>query len=393
VDEAMNTNSTSTESAPRPKISLCIIVKNEADNLPRCLTSAKPYVDEMIVVDTGSTDESVAIVHQYGAKVSHFTWCDDFAAARNAGLSLATGEWILVLDADEELVVESQDLRQRLQSSSSVREYSLLLVNQHQGADDQTAPPLMRLFRNLPGVQYAGCFHEHVVYAQPTPGFDRSELFLGATIFHYGYAPELKVQKLRDRNIPMLEAMRQREELGLMLLTCLADMYEEIDNLEQSQACYQEAFERLLPDLQQGICPNETGYLRFLLYRLSWDSLEAENYQTAQLLLRQSLSWFPNYPPLVYLAGLLMCYLGFYKGAIPYFQACLEIGDRYDRSEPFDLAYMTSHPAFSLGRCRMELQQWQEAEAAFQLALKFDPDYAPAQERLAEVNGFLSTST
>lgn len=367
-----------------------MIVKNEAENLPRCLSSAKPYMDEIIVVDTGSTDHSVAIAHQFGAQVSHFAWCDDFAAARNASLALATGEWILVLDADEELIVEIQDLRQQLQSSS-VREYSLPLVNQHQGAASLTGTVLMRLFRNLPGIQYVGRFHEQVVYTQPTPGFGISEQLAGVKIFHYGYAPEIKAKKTRDRNIPMLESMRQRGELGLMRLTCLADMHEVVGNSDQAQACWQEAFDLLLPDLLQGVCPTETGYLRFLLYKISWETLEAENYETAQLLLKNGLVWFPNYPPLVYLAGLLLCYLGFYQGAIPYFQTCLDMGDRYDRSEPFDLAYMTSHPAFSLGRCWMELQQWRKAEAAFQVALKFDPDYAPAQDRLTEITGFLST--
>jgi tetratricopeptide (TPR) repeat protein len=376
----------------QPLLSLCMIVKNEADNLPRCLSSAKPYANEIIVVDTGSTDQSVAISHQYGAKVSHFAWCDDFAAARNASLALATGAWILVLDADEELIVEIQDLRQHLQSSS-VREYSLPLVNQHQGAASWTGTVLMRLFRNLPGVQYVGRFHEQVVYAQPTPGFGLSEQLAGVKIFHYGYAPEIKAKKTRDRNIPLLESMRQRGELGLMQLTCLADMHEVVGNSEQAQACFQEAFDLVLPHLLQGVCPPETGYLRFLLYKLSWETLEAENYETAQLLLKNGLSWFPSYPPLVYLAGLLLCYLGFYKGSIPYFQACLEMGDRYDQSEPFDKAYMTSYPAFSLGRCWMELQRWQEAAAAFQTALKFDPAYALAQERLAEIAGFLSADT
>jgi glycosyltransferase involved in cell wall biosynthesis len=380
----------SAEQSPRPLISLCMIVKNEADNLSRCLSSAKPYVDEIIVVDTGSTDKSVAIAHQYGAQVSHFVWCDDFASARNASLALATGAWILVLDADEELVVEMPDLRQHLQLSSAVREYSLPLVNQHQGSDSQTGSVLMRLFRNLPGVKYVGCFHEQVAYTDPTSGISFSQQLTRVKIFHYGYAPEIKVKKLRDRNIPMLESMRQRGELSLMLLTCLADMYEVAGNTDQSQTCFQEAFDLLLPNLQQGVCPTETGYLRFLLYRLGWDSLEAENYQTAQLLLKFGLAWFPNYPPLIYLAGLLMCYLGYYRGAIPHFQACLEIGDRYDRAEPFDRAYMAAHPAFSLGRCWMELQQWSEAAQAFELALAFNPEYAIAQQKLTEIATFLN---
>ncbi len=380
---------TASQKPPQPLLSLCMIVKNEADNLPRCLSSAKPYVDEIIVVDTGSADESVAISYQFGAQVSYFAWCDDFAAARNASLALATGEWILVLDADEELVVEIQDLRQQLQSSL-VREYSLPLVNQHQGGESRTGGLLIRLFRNLPGVQYAGRFHEQVTYTQPTPGFDRSQQLADVKIFHYGYAPDLKLQKMRDRNIPLLESMRQRGELGLMRLTCLADMYEVVGNSDQAQACWQEAFDLLLPNLLQGVCPTETGYLRFLLYKISWESLEAENYETAQLLLKNGLVWFPNYPPLIYLAGLLLCYLEFYRGAIPYFQACLEMGDRYDRAEPFDLAYLTSNPAFSLGRCWMELQQWQAATEAFQMVLKFDPNHVLAQERLTEIAGLRS---
>jgi glycosyltransferase involved in cell wall biosynthesis len=379
---------TASQNASQPLLSLCMIVKNEADNLPRCLSSAKPYVDEMIIVDTGSTDQSVAIAHQYGAQVSHFVWCDDFAAARNTSLALATGAWILVLDADEELVIEIQDLRQHLQSSL-VREYSLPLLNQHEGSESQTGTILMRLFRNLPGMQYVGRFHEQVVYAQPTPGFGLSEQLAGVKIFHYGYALEIKAKKMRDRNIPLLESMRQRGELGLMRLTCLADMYEVVGNSDQAQACFQEAFDLLLPQLLQGVCPTETGYLRFLLYKLSWETLEAENYETAQLLLKNGLVWFPNYPPLVYLAGLLLCYLGFYRGAIPYFQTCLDFGDRYDQAEPFDLAYLTSHPAFSLGRCWMELQQYQKAIKAFKLTLAFDPNHTPAQNNLSELSALL----
>jgi glycosyltransferase involved in cell wall biosynthesis len=98
----------------KPLISLCMIVKDEAQRLPRCLASAKPYVDETVVVDTGSQDETISIAKEYGAKVSSFQWCDDFAAARNYSLSLATGQWILLLDADEELVVEDQNFRQYL---------------------------------------------------------------------------------------------------------------------------------------------------------------------------------------------------------------------------------------------------------------------------------------
>lgn len=82
-------------------LSLCMIVKNEEQHLSRCLLSVKPVIDEMIVVDTGSTDRTKDIARVYGAKVYDFPWNDDFSAARNHSLSMAQGDWVLVLDADE----------------------------------------------------------------------------------------------------------------------------------------------------------------------------------------------------------------------------------------------------------------------------------------------------
>jgi glycosyltransferase involved in cell wall biosynthesis len=88
-------------------ISLCMIVKDEAENLPRCLESVQDLVHECIVVDTGSTDATCDIATRYGARVHSFTWNNDFAAARNVSLDYATGDWVLVLDADEVLTPEA----------------------------------------------------------------------------------------------------------------------------------------------------------------------------------------------------------------------------------------------------------------------------------------------
>ena len=90
-----------------PKLSVCMIVRDEEKNLPRCLESVESVADELIIVDTGSKDNTISIAKDFGAKIFHFEWCDDFSAARNQYLKYATGNWILQIDADEELLLES----------------------------------------------------------------------------------------------------------------------------------------------------------------------------------------------------------------------------------------------------------------------------------------------
>ncbi|MDY6986512.1 MAG: glycosyltransferase [Thermodesulfobacteriota bacterium] len=112
-------------------ISLCMIVKNEEQHLARCLSSLKPVVDEIIVVDTGSTDRTKEIAAVFGAKVYDCEWSDDFSAARNASISKASGDWILVMDADEVISpLDHDSLRQLVKkSNSSPAAYSLVTRN------------------------------------------------------------------------------------------------------------------------------------------------------------------------------------------------------------------------------------------------------------------------
>ena len=147
---------------PREKLGLCMIVKNEERALARCLESVRDWVGEMVVVDTGSTDNTVNIAVSYGARVSHFAWCDDFSAARNAALDQATCEWILVLDGDEFLHVEDPEkLAQALQQSR----FDGFSVPIRSVNDDGTYSKAMvfRLFRrSQPGIRYRGEVHEQL---------------------------------------------------------------------------------------------------------------------------------------------------------------------------------------------------------------------------------------
>ena len=190
-----------------PTISLCMIVKNEERNLPGCLRSVRGVVDEIVVVDTGSEDATQRIAASHGAVLLHHRWQDDFAAARNVGLERATGEWILVLDADEELEEETRwRLRRELAGTRAdglqmvVR--SLAPEGDLQRYDDIT---ITRLFRNRPEYRYEQPIHEQIRPAIERLGgrIEESDL----VILHYGYARPLAqgTENRALRNLRLLE--------------------------------------------------------------------------------------------------------------------------------------------------------------------------------------------
>jgi glycosyltransferase involved in cell wall biosynthesis len=365
-------------------LSFCAIVKNEAANLARCLASVKPYVDEIIIVDTGSIDETVAIAQQYDAKVSHFQWCDDFAAARNYACSLASGEWILMLDADEELVASQSDWTSQLNSATfeGIVAFSIVLKDAFEA---DTELQTLRLFKNLDELKYCDRYHEYLTYQGQALGTGHPLIGLlqGVEIRHYGYANEILPEKSLKR-IPILERIRSESGLSFMLLRTLEGMYRAVENLKGSESCFEEAWERLTPHLLSGELPEDSRAVRSWLYSLGVRSLQAEDLETARIIAQQGAEWFPDFPPLHYLNGLLLRMLGFGRGAIPYFELCLEAQrtSHYFKGEPFDQALLSTYPAFDIGTMYLELNQVQKAIAAFELALSFDPTHKPAQIQL-----------
>lgn len=174
------------------KISLCMIVKNEEKNIRRCLDSAKDYVDEIIIVDSGSTDSTMEIAKEYGAKIIEIDWEYDFGAARNVGLSHATGDWIIALDADEELVLEDKNGLQKLANVPINRQISYLVRIENIMDDGQVDHHMARFFPNAPTVQYAGKIHEQVVSNDPD---FMSVVTVTIKIKHYGYTTAIMDDK------------------------------------------------------------------------------------------------------------------------------------------------------------------------------------------------------
>jgi tetratricopeptide (TPR) repeat protein len=193
--------------AGKPFLSLSMIVKNEEAALDACLSSARALCDELVVVDTGSTDRTVEIARSHGARVFHFEWCDDFAAARNFALDQTTGEWVLHLDADECAVEAAPGaLRDELAAQPEGVRFLRVPVRSPWpdglGSDEH---PARRLFRRLPGVRWRRRIHENITSLEGERP-DQEAAARSLRVDHGGYADvEARRQSGKiDRNVRLL---------------------------------------------------------------------------------------------------------------------------------------------------------------------------------------------
>ena len=176
------------------RLSLAMIVKDEADRLGRCLESVQGLVDEIVVVDTGSSDGTVEVARGYGAKVHYFEWCEDFSAARNESLKHASGDWIMWLDADDIFPKENHPKVRRAMKEGKGKAFYFRLQDE---GFDATSCLQLRLFPNLQGVQFEMPVHEQVSLS-----LGRLGIRMGATdivVRHTGYTTQEVVKAKQAR--------------------------------------------------------------------------------------------------------------------------------------------------------------------------------------------------
>lgn len=273
------------------KISACYIVKNSAEDLKISLQSLCDSVDEIIVVDTGSTDKTVEVAKSFGAKVFFREWDDDFSAPRNLAISQATGDWIIFLDSDEFFTNETKkNIRPAVEQLENSQKQGLLihLVNidviEKKIIDTNF---VMRIFKNYSGLHYVGKIHE-----EPRIGENiLSEITFAPpnilTIFHTGYSANLSKSKA-ERNLKiLLEELTETEE-PQRIYGYIAECYSGLDDFENA-----EKFARL--DIESGKTQKlfSTGSYRILMNILAKDfSRSAEREKIAALAVKN----FPALP-------------------------------------------------------------------------------------------------
>lgn len=185
-----------------PTVALCMIVRDEQAVLRRCLASVAAAVDAIYITDTGSTDGTVEIAKEFGAHIRHFTWCDDFSAARNHSIRDVKEDWLLMLDADDEFPAgEAAKIRAAVKTTSA-----LALRVKYAVIEGYTAAMTRRILRNHAGLSFSGFIHESVRASLPAGArTEDSDICLK----HTGYTEPQQASKLR-RNLPLLEKEQER---------------------------------------------------------------------------------------------------------------------------------------------------------------------------------------
>ena len=184
---------------PRDRVSAVLIVKNEAPHIARCLKSIAPIADEIVIVDTGSTDGTMEIVSGFNVPnliVGSFEWINDFSAARNYALSLATGDWRLWIDADEEFDLAGISMFYEGIMRPHFGGYTIQIKNftEDEGDESQFYHQNVRLFRNLPEIQFENRIHEMVTPSLERHGYHKANLDK-VTLIHHGYRPSEVARK------------------------------------------------------------------------------------------------------------------------------------------------------------------------------------------------------
>jgi tetratricopeptide (TPR) repeat protein len=353
-------------------VSLCMIVKNEERFLRACLESVREAVDEICIVDTGSTDGTVAIAREFGARIVERTWRNDFAWARNEALALATRRWIIVLDADETLRPESVAT---LRTLAAVPAATVgLWVRCYNHVDDYagtgaSSHAIARVFPNNPRVRYLSPIHEYVTCDGADTGIEARSAPLA--IDHYGYLGAIvKERGKAERNLAIIQAAVEHDpgnpfhwyNLGTTAL---------IEKRGEVAIAALEKMLVLVGDEARGFVPSALSFLSDAYNDYRADAQTALHY--AELSLKRS----PRFANAHFVQGKALARLGRYPEAIAAFEASIADGP-YNRAQFLvddEIPVWKAHS--EIGSAYGRMGEKEQALAWFERALQNRPGVLP----------------
>jgi tetratricopeptide (TPR) repeat protein len=362
-------------------ISLCMIVKDEEAMLGQCLASIADHVDELIVVDTGSTDRTVEIAEGFGARILHHEWDGDFAAARNVGLDAATSDWLMYLDADE-VLVEGEGEKLRELAGHVWREAIFLVETNHVGELEDgvgVQHNALRLFKNREAYRFTGRVHEQFAHALPTEP-ERIEHSL-VRIEHYGYLGHVREDKNKaTRNLELLQRQLAEGVDTPFLHFNLGSERAAAGDVAGSLTHLERSWEQLESDPQR----LEMGFFPSLSARLV-KALNA-NRRHADAIVKgdEVLGLLPEFTDIVLEQALAHRALGDVEAAVAAFEQCLVMGDapaRYSAT----VGAGTFHARNILAETLIAAGRLDEAAVQLEHVLEHHPQFVGVVEPYARV--------
>jgi len=364
------------------QLSVCLITRNEEKRLERALRSVTPIAGEIVITDTGSTDRTIEIAKQFGANLSHFTWCDDFSAARNFCFSQAQSDWIFWLDADEELLPGSVDLLLNCVGRTDVFAFLIL----RQDITDLSRPELYtemylpRLFRRVEHLHLIGRHHEQFCPSLSDLALQRGQTLVNSNvrIRHDGYAGTQRKSKFQ-RDVRLLELELQDRpgqlyyqiELYRTLLLMGANKWRSV--LADAAANLRQYLNDECPPMSLVALLIET------LLQLPESQIPAD--LTRSNLRELARRWFPRAAPLLWILAKQDYEQNRHEAAESRLRQLIRMGQdhSYDRSVGFEPRIIGAEARLNLAVCLIRQSKLDEAVEILE-SLRDDKDQRQAAE-------------
>lgn len=316
----------------KAKVSLsqCLIVKNEEKNIRRALTWGKHVVKEQIVVDTGSTDRTVEIALEMGARVFHFKWIDDFAAAKNYAIEQARGNWIAFLDADEYLstkdaikmllILEKIESGEVSVNGKKPQVIQTALADVRENGKIASVMRQLRIFQNIKELRYRNRIHEQIFYT----GSDKlvyGDVAHEITVFHTGYTDQAYAETNKvDRNIRLLKREIEENPENYTSMAYLGETYEAGNRILEAEEVYEKVlscgFEKI--DGTRKLC-----MLRSLI-RFRLDGSVPDDDSKIVILYKKALEVDPYHPDCDFLMGVWKLKNNYINEGIKYLESSIK---------------------------------------------------------------------
>lgn len=327
-------------------------------NIFRSLKSIRDIADEIIVVDTGSTDHTLNIAKNFKSRIFQIDWEEDFSKARNFALDQARGRWVLIIDADEELLPEGKKALKELLNEKRAEGYFVRILNVLENKQI-LKNRAVRLFRNRPEYRFKGRIHEQII---PSILEKNPHSLLPSTIefLHFGYHESILLAK-QERNLKIIQKELEMNPGDPFTLSNLGTTYFIMKDFKKAADSYEMALK---------YARKEEPYTATIFRNLAITYLNLKEYEKCLCFLEQGIAWYPDYTDLYYLLAHLFEVEERWEKAGEVYRECLKLGDVE--------FYISSHgtgsflSALGLARVLEQMGNYQEALEVYINALVYE---------------------